>query len=943
MEQLPVRRLKWLLLASSLACLVLLAMAAFEENFTADWRVHQADYARLLNEKAVADGKPGVTYVSDVHQIYLEGLGRVDRCISCHVGIDDPSFADAPQPLTEHPGGLLERHPADKFGCTICHQGQGRATHQLDAHGQVAHWPEPLLAGDMVYTSCGRCHYENDLYGGQADLYGQVQPIDYISRGELTGGLPGADNVARGKQLVADNGCLGCHKYRGRGGALGPEITHVGDKTVHDFDFKHVHGERTVANWMFTHFKSPAAVVPNTLMPEMDLSDGEAEDLAAYMISLKRKKAPAAYTPLPRESDPEPVRGEVLYKMYCAACHGADGVGAIVRDPAVAHLIDRPRELITPSLRNSDTLAVASDDYLRAIIAQGRPGTSMPAWGRDGGLSEDEVDLLVGFIRGWEPREADVAMISPSRGNARYGGALFRANCAGCHGAEGQGGDIGVSLRSSAFLAIVSDEMLAKTILRGRANTAMPAWRQFDNREVSDLLAFIRDWQPLRSEREEVLAAAMWPDAEPPADSVTVGYKLYRSRCAVCHGTRGEGRIGPSLNGRSMLPIVSNEFLHDTIVRGRPGTAMPAWRQLGSQDVADLVALLRSWQTAPTRTLDDVHVSGDWQHGAALYEGMCSSCHGPNVEGAIGPQLANPVFLETTSDAQLIEWISHGRSGTQMRPFLRGQQGAVDLTRTQIEDIVTFIRYQTGRRTTDGQRIGLGFAPRGEVSFARMCASCHGSEGEGATGPGIRNPAFLDVATDGFLRATIVLGRDGTEMRPMGHGASGLAELDADQINDLIAYLRLPQQQPLMPHRFVIGGQTEHGGQLYGQFCGGCHGTDGIGGFAPELNNAGFLRAATDGFLQSTIIRGRRGTAMRSFARGGQGLAELDQSQINNIVAYMRQWSPDTRPLQRTEPFPTLEAIPGLVQSARSSATPTSESPSATPSRAVSASGAGGN
>jgi mono/diheme cytochrome c family protein len=942
-----VRPLKVTLLLSSLVFLAFLLLAAFEENFTAEWRGHQAAYAIQLTELTKSSGRPGAAYPLEVRQVYLEGLKKVDRCVTCHVAIDDPRFTEAAQPLSTHPGDILRHHPSDKFGCTICHQGQGRATVKADAHGHVAHWTEPMLRGAMVYTSCSRCHYENDLYGGQSDLYGAVRPIEHITEGELASALPHADNIARGKRLVVEKGCLGCHQYRGRGGKLGPDITYVGDKTAHGFDFKHVEGERSVENWLFAHFKSPAAVVPGTLMPDLKLSDTEARDLAAFMISLKRKSAPAAYTPLPLAVDPTPVRGETLFKTFCSSCHGADGIGAIVRDAEAAKhfnpaagsefeniprlripLVDRPRELLTPSLRNVDTLGVASDAYLRHVIAYGRGNTSMLGWKTEGGLGDDEVDLLVGFIRRWEPIEADRSFVSASRGDARIGGALYRANCSGCHGLNGEGGQIGVSLRAPGFLAIVSDDMLAETILRGRANTAMPAWRQFDNRDVSDLLAFIRGWQPLRSQRDEVLRfltqsrspsarlrmvsrrddpGSSGPFAQRGAEdhrpSAATGLTLYRSRCTVCHGELGEGKIGPSINNQAVLSVVSNEFLHDTIVRGRPGTAMPAWRQLSSEDIADVIALLRSWQTEPSMDLPEVRVQGDRQNGELLYAGVCASCHGPHAEGALGPQLANAVFLDTISDAALVQWISFGRPGTQMRPHLRGQQGNADLSRSQIEDIATYLRSLRGGQPIDGERIGLGYAPRGAVLYREMCVSCHGAQGEGTVGPAIRNPAFLAAASDGFLRATIVLGRDGTEMRSMSHRGSGIVELRAEEIDDLIAYLRSNEDRTEISHRFVMGAHPERGRQGYAVFCAGCHGDNGKGGFAPELNNSGFLQAATDGYLQATIIRGRRGTAMRAFGLSGHGLAHLDQSEINDIVAFIRQWSPDTRPLLRTEPF----------------------------------------
>ena len=49
--------------------------------------------------------------------------------------------------------------------------------------------------------------------------------------------------------------------------------------------------------------------------------------------------------------------------------------------------------------------------------------------------------------------------------------------------------------------------------------------------------------------------------------------------CGSCHGLRMKGGLGPAL-----LPSALNgkpaEFITATILDGRPGTAMPAWRPL---------------------------------------------------------------------------------------------------------------------------------------------------------------------------------------------------------------------------------------------------------------------------------------------------------------------------------------------------------------------------
>jgi len=936
MEESHVKGLKILLLVSSLVCLALLLMAAFEENFTAEWRRHQASYADALKTRTVA-GAPNVDYPIEVRQVYLESLKRVDRCVTCHVAIDNPEFADAEQPLTAHSGDVLKHHPSDKFGCTVCHLGQGRATVKEDAHGHVSHWPEPMLKGEMVYTSCGHCHYENDLYGGESDLYGQIRPIDHVTRGELDSHVRSAESVARGKRLVIQRGCLGCHTYRGRGGSLGPDITHVGEKTVHDFDFTRVEHGHTVFDWMTAHFKSPQEVVPGTKMPDMGLSDDEARDLAIYMISLKRKSAPAAYTPLPQPVDRTPADGHTLYLMYCSSCHGANGVGAIARmtlnpEGPVLQAIDQPREVLTPSLRNPDTLAVASDDYLRFIIRYGRSGTGMPAWATDGGLAGEEIDRMVAAIRSWQESGPPTESIAARRGNARYGRALYRSRCVGCHGADGRGG-VGINLRSPSFLAVASDEFLRDSIIHGRPNTAMPNWPELNADEVSDLLAFLRSWQPEPADRETVLTrlaeqetaseqslrgreeigtgtldkpflsagSRHGPGASPiSSQSLRVGRILFRSHCANCHAIDGRGSLGPSLRTDEFLSLADNAYLFTAVVHGRPDTAMPAWRHLSSDDVVDLIHHIRTFNDNHRRELEPYLARGDWDRGRILFQGQCAGCHGPSAEGGVGPQLANPTFLDTVSDAMLREWISYGKLGTPMLPFLKGRQGMVELTTSQIEDVVTFLRYNQGRPRAVTARPGTGIAPLGAETYVGTCAGCHGADGEGLVGPALANPHFLHFASDGFLASTIVLGRDGTQMVAMGQGQSGAVEMNEEDLSNVVAFIRSWEHDPpgdVIPRRYIVEADRHTGKTLYTGYCAGCHGSAGNDGWAPALNNPEFLTGVTDGFLQATIARGRSGTAMRSYGRGGGGIAPLTAEQINNIVSYVRTWAPPERRL----------------------------------------------
>ena len=56
------------------------------------------------------------------------------------------------------------------------------------------------------------------------------------------------------------------------------------------------------------------------------------------------------------------------------------------------------------------------------------------------------------------------------------------------------------------------------------------------------------------------------------------GFKLYRNWCARCHGTYGQGMVGPNL-AESLQVITEQEFF-DVVKNGKSGTigSMPAWK-----------------------------------------------------------------------------------------------------------------------------------------------------------------------------------------------------------------------------------------------------------------------------------------------------------------------------------------------------------------------------
>jgi len=82
----------------------------------------------------------------------------------------------------------------------------------------------------------------------------------------------GTATIAQGKKLVMADGCAGCHKIGGTGGATGPDLSHEGAKAK----------PAEIA----AKIKDPKAHNPNSIMPPSKRSEKEIAAMAAYLASL---------------------------------------------------------------------------------------------------------------------------------------------------------------------------------------------------------------------------------------------------------------------------------------------------------------------------------------------------------------------------------------------------------------------------------------------------------------------------------------------------------------------------------------------------------------------------------------------------------------------------------------------------------------------------------
>jgi cytochrome c2 len=94
----------------------------------------------------------------------------------------------------------------------------------------------------------------------------------------------GIGDIKNGAALIARNGCGACHLIPGISGAdgrVGPPLNLIGGQTI-------VAGllPNTPDN-LVTWIRTPQSVVPGNAMPNLELSDHEARDIAAYLYTLR--------------------------------------------------------------------------------------------------------------------------------------------------------------------------------------------------------------------------------------------------------------------------------------------------------------------------------------------------------------------------------------------------------------------------------------------------------------------------------------------------------------------------------------------------------------------------------------------------------------------------------------------------------------------------------
>ena len=244
----------------------------------------------------------------------FKAIPRVDRCTTCHQGIDQNVCKDAPQPFKAHSNLDLyvtsaSAHPVETFGCTTCHNGLDRATsfqnadHMPRDEKQRKEWEEkynwheeefletPMCPVSNIEAGCYKCH-------------------------NASAEVPKAASLNNGRDLIRLYGCIGCHRIPGYAPRrVGNNLATISGRLTKEW----------VRKWLANpkEFKSEARLpqfwwTSNNSGPQWDKRNAaEINAVVEYLWSKSNRRALA-----PVHTGGSAAHGKELFESIgCLACH----------------------------------------------------------------------------------------------------------------------------------------------------------------------------------------------------------------------------------------------------------------------------------------------------------------------------------------------------------------------------------------------------------------------------------------------------------------------------------------------------------------------------------------------------------------------------------------------------------------------------------------------
>ncbi len=358
-----------------------------------------------------------------------------------------------------------------------------------------------------------------------------------------------------------------------------------------------------------------------------------------------------------------PSTGAMLFESKgCLHCHAINGSGGHLGPDLGPGRADTPLDLaqLVTTMWNH---APAMWQRMQRENVRARP------------LTENEVEDLFAYLY--------VIRYLDEKGDAARGRALFQSRgCIQCHAVRGEGGVVGPDLANIS--GIDTPIEWAQTLWNHAPNmeknffrVGVP-WPRFENHDMSDLLAYIREISSGTRTEYKLLPA-----------SPQHGLELFKTKdCVQCHAIRGEGgHIGPDLGASRGSPMTMVEFAGEMWNHSPQMYREMSARQLNrpvfsGQEMADVMAFLN--------TIRYFEPGGSVSAGRGLFVARgCSRCHGANAEGT---SLAPALRTKNTQMNSVVLATALWRHGPEM--YRRTQDLGIPwpkLNENDLGDLFTFL------------------------------------------------------------------------------------------------------------------------------------------------------------------------------------------------------------------------------------------------------------
>ena len=277
-----------------------------------------------------------------------------------------------------------------------------------------------------------------------------------------------------GQNLFAQY-CSGCHGEFGEGG---PNPTRPGDviAPISSAEYLQTRDDITLRS-IISQGQPNFGMSPFGSAYGGPLDDEQVDAIVAFLRAWQANPPVELPPEIPQTTIA--ITGGELFGELCAQCHGEQGQGGI--GPALSN----------PTFQSDNT-----DQQIFDTINLGHPATPMIAWGEV--LTSDQIESLVGFIRGLEKSDDSTPGSAPAPSFQNDVEPIFQSHCASCHGSMA-GWD------SSSYQSVMTSGNNAPVVIPGDAANSLLAQKMLGTQSQggimppggllpSDLVRVIVDW-----------------------------------------------------------------------------------------------------------------------------------------------------------------------------------------------------------------------------------------------------------------------------------------------------------------------------------------------------------------------------------------------------------------------------------------------------------------